>query len=295
MQPNITIFTPTFNRGYLLSRLYNSLLLQKDKNFEWLIIDDGSTDNTVEIVEAFTKDNIINIRYILQKNKGKHAAMNHAFREAAGKYFVCIDSDDYLVVDAIENINLLVSRIDKNEDLAGVVGMAQTTDGQILGKAPRKDIVSNTMEIRDHYHVQGEPEIYKTNYLRNIEFPIFEDEKFLTEAYVFDLLTIRHPLLYTNIPLIVKEFQDDGLTRKEPMLRINNPIGTLHYYRQRMSISKDMIGKCKASINLKRFSYHTACKVEFNFTMYEKTLLTILSPLAYGKYILDKRTIKKER
>ena len=104
MNIKITIFTPTYNRDYIIINLYKSLLIQTLKDFEWLIIDDGSTDNTELLVSSFIKDNKINIRYIKQQNGGKHRAINKALEEAKGELFFIVDSDDQLVDNAIERI-----------------------------------------------------------------------------------------------------------------------------------------------------------------------------------------------
>lgn len=97
-----TIFTPTYNRAYILPKLYQSLLRQSNKDFEWLVIDDGSTDNTETLVQKYINENKIPIRYYLQKNQGKHIAINKALNLANGEYIVTVDSDDYIVDNHIE-------------------------------------------------------------------------------------------------------------------------------------------------------------------------------------------------
>ena len=93
----LTIFTPTFNRAHTLVRLYEGLLKQTEKVFEWLIVDDGSTDGTKNLVEGFIQERKLNIRYFYQENQGKHIAINKGVSEARGNYFLTIDSDDYLL------------------------------------------------------------------------------------------------------------------------------------------------------------------------------------------------------
>lgn len=104
MKKGITVFTPTFNREGYLTKLYNSLLNQKFNNFEWVIVDDGSTDGTKLIVGEFIKENKININYIYQKNEGKHIAFNNGVKNAQYELFMCIDSDDYLINDILGEI-----------------------------------------------------------------------------------------------------------------------------------------------------------------------------------------------
>ena len=101
---SITVFTPTYNRGYTLKKLYNSLKKQSDNDFEWLIIDDGSTDDTKSLVKDFIKENKVNIRYMYKKNEGKYKAINTAIDLAKGELFFIVDSDDWITEDSIETI-----------------------------------------------------------------------------------------------------------------------------------------------------------------------------------------------
>lgn len=100
----LTIFTPTYNRAHTLSDVYESLLSQIDSDFEWLIIDDGSTDGTRELIETWIMEDRIPIRYVFQENGGKHIAWNHALSLASGYYFICVDSDDVLLSQAVSRI-----------------------------------------------------------------------------------------------------------------------------------------------------------------------------------------------
>lgn len=290
----ITVFTPTYNRSELLKNLYVTLYNQTCKDFEWLIVDDGSYDNTKEVVEEFKKNSDFPIVYIWKNNGGKHTALNLAFKKARGDFFVCVDSDDYLLPDAIEIMCVLSKKIE-NTNLAGFVGMCQDRQGKIIGKAPIENIISNTIDIRDVYGIQGEPEIYKTSILRDKEFPVFKGERFITEAILFDEITQKNKLLYTNVVLMVKDFQKGGLTANEPKIRVKNPIGTLTYYRQRYNISKTIKGKIKALVNYERFLLHSnnsKNKVPLNIN--QKTLGYILLPLAFIMYKIDKTKIKEK-
>ena len=116
----VTIFTPTYNRGYLLTRLYNSLLEQTDINFEWIIVDDGSTDSTKEIVSSFIEDKRIKVIYEYQNNSGKHVAVNKGIDLASGDYFGIVDSDDYLLPDAIYSIKTAFNTLELSKNFAGI-------------------------------------------------------------------------------------------------------------------------------------------------------------------------------
>ena len=250
-----TLFTPTYNRAHLLPALYQSMELQKFKDFEWLIIDDGSVDNTEEIVRELTLNATFSIRYIKQENGGKHSAFNRAIEEASSEWFVCIDSDDPLTLDALVNMEIASKIVDN--DAAGFVGVCITPDGKLLENRIITPFYSDTIDIRDKYHFWGEPEVYRLSVLKQYRFPIYEGEKFITEAILFDKLTSKHKLLYTNYPMQVKEYLPGGLTDNQTKIRIQSPNGTLAYYKLRYYMSRKIIYKLKALINYNRFLLHT--------------------------------------
>jgi glycosyltransferase involved in cell wall biosynthesis len=266
-KPFLTIFTPTYNRAHLLKRVFKSLTIQEDSDFEWLIIDDGSVDNTSEVVQEILGNKIdFKIIYDKQVNQGKHIAMNRAIELAEGEFFMCLDSDDWLTENAISEIRTL-TKLGDEYNTYGVVGMSIYSNGNYIGVPPKKLLVSDTIEIRDKYKIRGEPEIYLTSILKPYSFPKFNDERFLTEAYLFDQITSVYKLLYSDRKLMIKEFQKDGLTSKEPLLRIMNPIGTLEYYKQRFRLSRTIKGKVKSISNYYRFKFHSKPTIVSNFPM----------------------------
>lgn len=291
----LTIFTPTYNRANMLKRLYSKLCIQTNKNFEWLIIDDGSSDNTKELVYELASKNKITIRYYYKSNAGKHTAMNMGFKKALGDLFVCVDSDDYLVNNAVDKIFSINSKISEL-NVCGFVGMCQDTNGELIGKAPEEGMISDSMEIRDKYHIQGEPEIYYTEYIRECEFPVFRNEKFITEAVVFDKLTKQNKLYYTNVVLMVKDFQKGGLTDNEPLIRINSLNGTLYYYKQRHEIANSFFGKVKSIVNYYRFCFHKrrGQQSEFGFTSIPIGFSVVI-PVSFCYYLSDIYIIERRK
>ena len=143
MKKGITVFTPTFNREGYLTKLYNSLLNQKFNNFEWVIVDDGSTDGTKLIVGEFIKENKININYIYQKNEGKHIAFNNGVKNAQYELFMCIDSDDYMTDDAVEKIVNFWNK-NRKRGLAGFVALDAYQNGEVIGTRLPENIDETT-------------------------------------------------------------------------------------------------------------------------------------------------------
>ena len=138
---NITICTPTYNRGNLLGKLYESLKKQNYKSFQWLIIDDGSIDNTEEIVAQFIKEKVINIRYIKKENGGKHTALNLAIDEAEGELFWIVDSDDYIADDSLNYMWDQWNNIKDKSEFAGISGLRGYENGKVIGNTYEGEMI----------------------------------------------------------------------------------------------------------------------------------------------------------
>lgn len=214
----MTIITPTYNRGYILKNAFNSLCRQSDREFEWIIVDDGSTDNTEEIVKGWMdKDVFFTIRYYKQKNGGKHRAVNKGVKEAKYDYALILDSDDYLSDDAVEKIHSWVKDVNDREDFAGVAGLRgwMNNDGCIggAGKDPYFTDCKNTE--RGKFNLLGDKaEVYKIDILRKYPFPEFEGENFLSEHVVWDRIAKDgYKLRWFNEIIYYCEYLSDGLTK----------------------------------------------------------------------------------
>ena len=137
----LTVFTPSYNRAYTLHKCYESLLRQTSKDFTWLIIDDGSSDNTKELVDSWINENKIEINYIYQENQGMHGAHNTAYKNIKTELNVCIDSDDYMPDDAVKKIISFWNK-NKRSDLAGIMALDAYTDGKVIGDKFPNECVS---------------------------------------------------------------------------------------------------------------------------------------------------------
>ena len=170
-----TVFTPTYNRVNTLPRCYTSLLSQDFKDFEWLIVDDGSTDNTKELIESFISENKINIRYVYQVNSGKHVATNKGVDLAQGKYFFILDSDDALTSSSLTNLLNAYNSIPEmqKESFTGVEGLSYTFDGKLIGtEFPSLNgfdmFDSSYLDMRLKYNVLGDKHGFiKTDIMKN--------------------------------------------------------------------------------------------------------------------------------
>ena len=231
----LTIFTPAYNRAHTIGRTYDSLLRQTCKDFEWLIIDDGSTDNTRDLVEEWIIDGKIDIRYIYQENQGMHGAHNTAYKNIATELNTCIDSDDWMPNDAVEKI---IGFWKKNGDnkYAGIIGLDQTEDGNIIGG----HFIANLKEttLQDYYAHGGSGDkklVYRTDVITKYpEYPLFEVDRYVGLAYKYMLIDQDYKLLTRNEPLVTVEYQLDGSSYNMYKQYWRNPKGFSFFRKTEM-------------------------------------------------------------
>lgn len=229
----ITVFTPTYNRAYILPILYKSLQAQIMHEFEWLIVDDGSTDNTAELAHCWqAQNNSFPIRYFKTPNGGKHRAINVGVANAHGEAFFIVDSDDSLPINALENIQSAFNRIADDIRFAGVCGLR--ADPQTLKPLSNTALLNRTLDcsmtdIRREYHICGDmAEVFKTSVLRQYPFPTFEGENFISEGAVWNKISQHYLLRYVPQIWYLCEYLPDGLTQNIRKKYRNNPLGTVY-------------------------------------------------------------------
>ena len=252
----ITILTPTFNRAHLLPRLFESLTHQTDFNFEWLVIDDGSTDGTSDLFAGKTFLSApFPIRYYRQENGGKHRALNAGVKQAKGNFIFIADSDDWLLPQSVAIVGLHTSAIADDNTFAGVAGLDVFDDERIVGTGLPQDIIDcNAMDIRYRYHVDGDlKEVFKTAVLQEFPFPEIQDEKFCPEQLVWFRIAQKYKLRYFNTPIYVAEYQPNGITASIIRVRMLAPQATCMMYAEMLAYKIPFKEKIKAAINFWRF------------------------------------------
>ena len=238
MAKTLTIFTPAYNRAYTLHLGYEALLRQTSKDFEWLIIDDGSTDNTRELVESWIAENKIPIRYHYQENQGMHGAHNTAYRLINTELNTCIDSDDYMPDDAVEKIIAFWKKYGSKQ-VAGIVGLDDDFDGKLIG-TPFKE---NNVPIRlSHFYNQGgkgdKKYVYRSEIICNYpEYPIFKGEKYVSLGYKYELIEQDYPVLAMNEVLVNVEYRPDGSSLNMYRQYIKNPQGFAFIRKSSMQLA----------------------------------------------------------
>ncbi len=230
----LTIFTPTYNRSHELKRLYASLVAQTNQDFEWLVVDDGSSDDTVSVMEGFMRESKIRIRFFSQENGGKMRAHNRGVERAEGELFVCIDSDDWLEREAVSQILQDASFVE-SKDVGGIMYLC--TDGQtgnVIGtNFPWDKQLCTYFDVYHKHGVTGDKTIvYKTSVMRAFPFPEIEGEKFVPEALVYNRISEQYQLLCVNVPVKRVEYLADGYSNNYFNLCRKNPRAQILYYKE---------------------------------------------------------------
>lgn len=243
----ITILTPTYNRAYRLPKLYESLKKQTNNNFDWLIIDDGSSDDTKKVVESWIKEKKISIHYKYQKNGGKHKALNNGISSIKNELTFIVDSDDYLTKDAIETINTYYEKYKKDQTICGFSFLREFPNGEINGqKFKENEYYSDYISCRINENVLGDKaEVYKTKILKQFPFLEVEGENFLSEDYVWIQIAEKYNMIHINKPIYIGEYLSDGLTKNILTKKLKNSIG--NYKRAEILCSK----KCNLKNRIK--------------------------------------------
>lgn len=285
------VFTPVYNRKNLIGNLYQSLLSQTYKNFEWIIVDDGSTDDIDEIIKSYQNEDRILIRFIKQENGGKHRAINNGVLHAKGELFYIVDSDDYLTKDSIERIVFHYQYIKNNDKFAGVCGMKCFPDGSRIGKEVTwkilKDSWINYWIIKN---IKGDVAfVFKTSVLRNYLFDDIPGEKFCAESLVLNRIGKNYLMLFFNEKIYIAEYLSDGLSVSSIKNRMNSPNYAMRIYSEMASLDIPYLKKIKAHINYWRFAPCSKLKMKNKIKQIGISSYIIFMPIGYLFHMKDKK------
>lgn len=224
MRKRITVFTPTYNRARLLHNCYESLLRQTNKEFKWLIIDDGSTDNTKIIVEKWKKEEKIEIEYVYKENGGLHTGYNAAIERLDTELSICIDSDDWMPDNAIERI-LDIWDKNKADNIAGLIGLDYTAEGEIIGDIlPNRELINPVQLLASKNNRGDKKYVVRTSAYKEVApMPVFEGEKNFNPHYMILKLSAKYKFLAVNEPLCIVDYQDDGMSANIFKQYLNSP------------------------------------------------------------------------
>lgn len=224
----ITVFTPTYNRAYILPKLYESLKKQTCMNFEWLIIDDGSTDDTSEVVKTFKTDKFP-ILYYYKKNGGKHTAMNFSHPYINGELLFIVDSDDVLTNDAIETITKDWLRFGKDDKIAMLSYTRKQSNGELISQGKVGEFyIDNDINYRVNKNVTGDRcEVVRSSVFKSFSMPTFEGERFMGEGWLWKKIALKYDTVYFDKAIYITEYLPGGLSKSGRLFRMNNPYGMM--------------------------------------------------------------------
>lgn len=248
-----SICIPVYNRAKLIIRTLKSLEKQSYKDFEVLVIDDGSTDNLKDVINEYKKDSSLELKYFYKNNGGKHTALNLGIEKASGKFFIILDSDDYFLDDTLKNFYKLCKKIENNSEYSGVMGRCRDIKtGELIGELFKEEpFISSYVDF--HYKTGLNKqfgdccECNKTYILKKYHFPEIEGVKFVPEAWLFDQIGVNYKLYCTNVVFEIKEYIENGIT-KDSKYKLKNNIGFLYHYISRI---ENILPYIDASLKLK--------------------------------------------
>ena len=234
------IITTTYNRDYSIHQVYESLLKQKNKDFKWLVIDDGSTDDTEEIIQNYINENKIEIEYIFQENKGMTQARNLGYENIDTEINTMIDSDDWLEDDAVEKIINFWNE-NKNDKVSGIIALNERIDGEQGGKKLPEGITQCTYtELHDKYNCTGDKKlIFRTDLSKEYPYPKFEGEKNFPASYKFRLLDLKYEMLLMDEVVCIVDFNENGATFQRVKQYQKSPKSYAFYRNEMMRISNN--------------------------------------------------------
>ncbi len=301
--PLFTVFTPTYNRAHTLERVYNSLKKQTLQDFEWVIVDDGSTDETRALVESWLHEPpSFSVRYLYQSNRGKHCAINRGVQEANGFFFIIFDSDDECVPEALERFAYHWQNIPENErDLfCGVTSLCQDQYGHLVGVPFPGDVVaSNHLEMIYNFKIKNEMWLcVRTAAMREFSFPEIEGLRYVPEATVWARMARAYKTLYINEMLRVY-WQDQPSLMHGSSAAANakeGRFGLLAVLTEQIDwFIYDPTYFIRCAIHYARFSFHSNLGLWSQFsalTNIRARILWVLGlPIAWAVYLRDRSKV----
>ena len=294
----ITVFTPTYNRAHLIGRVYDSLKAQTFKNFEWLVIDDGSTDDTEAVICRFMKEGTMEIRYFKKENGGQHTALNRAIELAEGELLMIVDSDDYLKPNALERICYWRSTLGGAEGFAGVSGLKVYEDGRTVGVTWNREenYIDATNFDRKKYNLMGDKaETYFTDVLKAYyPIPVFEGENDVEKAVLWN--RIAHAglkLRWFNEGIYVCEYLDDGMSKNIRNVHLRNFQGFTCWKKELIDMQDNYFGVVRETSAFVNTARAKGCDIQEMARLLERNVVTILLGEAYYQlHVLKGKVLK---
>ena len=247
----LTILTPTYNRAHTLHALYDTLVNQTYKQFIWLVVDDGSNDETYELIEEYKRQNKLNIVYLKKTNGGKHTALNFAIPQISSILTFIVDSDDCLTLDAVEQIVSIYEKYRHHEGLCGFSFLRVRPDGSpmIAKRLSQNEFIANFVQTRINGNLLGDmAEVWYTHCLAQYPFPEFPGERFIGEDIVWIRMAATYDMVFLSKEIYISEYLEGGLTKNRRRNNIKSPRGCLLRAEVHLDANLQFLHKLKAAM-----------------------------------------------
>ncbi|MEA4866748.1 MAG: glycosyltransferase family 2 protein [Sphaerochaeta sp.] len=275
--PFLTVFTPTYNRAHTLPQLYASLCRQCCKSFIWLIVDDGSTDTTELLVQSWIVEGKIAIKYYKQENGGKQRAHNTGVALSETECFLCVDSDDYLVDDAIQVLSDSWLDVRENSSVSGIIAMRGINQDEPIGSfLPKGILFSPLTELYQKHGFSGDTELmFRTSILRQFPYDVAEGEKFIPENYAYLQIDQQYTMYLVHKIIGIGGYQEDGYSKSIHKVIYKNPKSYMKVKKLSMDLAPTSKYKFLNAINLLS-AYFIVHRKQRNFSWNGYTLAAYL-------------------
>jgi len=284
----MTIITPTYNRAYTLRKVYDSLRDQTNLDFKWLVIDDGSTDDTEALISSLKSDSPFDIEYIKKENGGKASAINMALDIIDTPYCTCLDSDDWFTNKAMEIVLYLLREEANNDECCGVIGLKATSNGVPTGSGtiPQNYKYINTMEAYFDLNIRSEfATFYKSEIAKKYRFPIIKGERFMPPSWFHYTVGENYKFRVCWNNLCLFEYMEDGLTKNKKSVIVKNPKSYTLIKGLSFKYSKTFKQKMKNGI-----MYDCGCIISKNKAWFSesprKGMAVLCYPFAWVVYLI---------
>ena len=300
--PIVSVLTPTYNRGHLLRGVYDCLVEQTFKEFEWLIIDDGSNDKTTEISESIIAENLLDVKYLFRENGGRHRAINYGVDRAKGRFVTELHSDDRFVPVALETFLRRWEEIpdDFRNTIGGVVALCAEQNGSVIGGSLSQDYIDcDAIEIRTKYGRIGDfTSMHRTDVRKEFPFPEIPGENYVPPVLLWSRIAQKYSFRYVNEVLQIKQYLRDGITAERRGVIARAPKALRLRYEEIIAARRALpVGlKIKNCINYIRFSLHAGDTLwNAYYKIPAKDYFIVSAPLGIALYYRDRMELLKKK
>lgn len=275
-KPLVSVVTPVYNRAKLLKKCWESLAAQTDKDFEWIVVDDGSTDGSAETIRNLP-DAGFPVTLVEKENGGKHTALNASHPYVNGQYVLILDSDDQLVEIAVAQIREKWRQFQENGEIGIVIFLRGKTIDDPMCKAEDEGVPVDIMRYRRTcFHSSDCCEVIRSELFLKYPFPVFEGERFISEGPLWNRVSFTHKCVYINQVIYLSEYLDGGLTRSGRALRIRNPKGGMFMANLNMNRKNFLKRRIKYGLLYTAYGFFAKAGIQEMIRQNDSKLLTVL-------------------